>query len=301
MSVFGDVLKEVVKRRGLTQRELAMKLGKTAGYISHLTTGRQKTVDLELSSQLANALDTGTTFWSDLFHDEETNRARSVDSYLSELDLRQTVDVPPGILVDFQIETMIQAARDSEFLSRSASPGEEHLWIDNFDAERLQASSYDLIIGGVWRDKSAMDRAKFLSERDLFTVRAHSYELAFTLETICMPAFMHARVSQSASFARSGLIVSHGPIVDPCFEGVLTVAVHNYGDEDISIPVGDPFLTLVFERLTAMPQKTRELRPDPSQNRPVDAEERRLSAENRLLREKLAAMEARIAAATRDQ
>lgn len=50
------VLKQIRKRAGLSQTQLAMKIGVSTGYISHLETGKRENPSLDVILKLASCL-----------------------------------------------------------------------------------------------------------------------------------------------------------------------------------------------------------------------------------------------------
>lgn len=258
MTVLGEVLQEILRLRGKSQKELADCMGKTPSYVSHLVSGRPKKLDFETSKVIAGILGTPDVFWSDLFHDESLERAKPVSVYLDALKFGGEYELGPGLLVDFQIDAMVQAANDAGYETREKSSAAEHLRIEPFVKDQLRATTYDTLIGGVWCGGLGRD-PEYLNQQSL-TVKPGEFLLVFTKEAISVPSNMHIRLAPAASFVQTGLILQNGHVLDPGFEGPLTVAVHNVTKKEISVPTDKPFLSLAFEILAERPKRLEELR-----------------------------------------
>jgi deoxycytidine triphosphate deaminase/DNA-binding Xre family transcriptional regulator len=252
MSITGAVLQALLKERRMTQSELAAQINLTAGSITHIVSGRRQKIDLELSKKLSAALDTSEAFWSDLHEAEANGLAKPVTFYLEGLGYSRDQRVAPGVLVDHQIRAFVRTEREEE------REGDlDGILIEAFDPSRIQASSYDTVIGGYWLNENGRNRPKDVNGS--LTLPSRGSREVYTREFFRMPATIHGRIAPAGSFVRGGIVVAHGPIIDPMFEGRLTVTLHNLHDEPKVIETKSPFLTIIFERLSATPMSPRKL------------------------------------------
>lgn len=296
MSVVGGVLQGLLDQRSMSQSELATRLEKSPGYVHHIISGRKRTVDDATSAALSRVLGTEPSFWSDLHKAEMDGTARRVSEYLAQFEFTGTSVLTPGVLVDYQIEALALAARDAhDERDWDDAPDipPSGLHIDPFDLNRLQPTSYDTSVGGEWvLDEGGGTVPREVSQGALVAsgTSAHLY----TREHIGMPENVHARISPAHSLLANGLLIAHGPLVDPLFSGHLTVVAHNYTNHDIFVPADEPFLTLVFEALAVVPERKQLTRPDDAP--PIAAPDRAgVRAEIDRLKAEIARLEAQVA------
>lgn len=253
MTLVGEVLQGVLRQRGTTQSELAAAMGVSSGAVNHIITGRRKAIDLDLSWRLSQALATPDAFWKEIYEDEVSNNARSVDYYIAKSnEIEATASANCGVLVDFQIRQL--AAQQVDTVRTIDELGDV---IEGFDERRLQGSSYDTVLGGYWEIRGGMSQPRDVNGE--LRVEASSSLKVYTHEFFRMPSDVHARIAPAGRFLQNGVMVAHGPLIDPLFEGRLTVTLHNFYNEPIKINTASPFLTIVFEKLAATPHSRRRL------------------------------------------
>lgn len=106
-----------------------------------------------------------------------------------------------------------------------------------FDATCLNGAGYDL---------------RLLSE---VGVPPGQYRLVATLERVELGADVAATLHIRSSLARVGIIASLA-LVDPGFQGQLTVSLYNAGDDQLEMRKGDRFLQMVFHHLGMKASRT---------------------------------------------
>lgn len=84
--------------------------------------------------------------------------------------------------------------------------------------------------------------------RENLTIWAGAFVLASTLERFCMPIDVQARVADKSTWARRGLAVQN-TVIDPGWEGWLTLEITNHGLDPIHVAAGDPICQIIFEWL----------------------------------------------------
>lgn len=103
------------------------------------------------------------------------------------------------------------------------------LSIKPFSKERLTPAGYD-----------------FACNKDA-SINPQKYELISTYEVVQLSAQILATIHLKSSFAREGIIGSFA-IVDPGFNGNLTLSLFNSGNETIHLIEKEPIVHIVFYR-----------------------------------------------------
>lgn len=65
-----------------------------------------------------------------------------------------------------------------------------------------------------------------------------------------MPDYIAGRFNLTIKDVYRGLLVGTGPLVDPGFEGPLSVPIHNLTSNDYEITTGDPLVWMEFTKIT---------------------------------------------------
>ncbi len=79
-------------------------------------------------------------------------------------------------------------------------------------------------------------------------IKPKQYKLIATLETVALGLKLTASLHIRSSLAREGIIGSFA-IVDPGFNGQLTLSLCNVGDKAILIRTAEPVVQIVFHKL----------------------------------------------------
>jgi dCTP deaminase len=79
-------------------------------------------------------------------------------------------------------------------------------------------------------------------------VRSGWFTLASTIERFCMPLDLVGRVHDKSTLARKGLAVQN-TIIEPGWNGYLTLELTNHGHSLIWLPQGTPIAQIIFELL----------------------------------------------------
>ncbi|QMU59456.1 MAG: hypothetical protein GKR98_15460 [Boseongicola sp.] len=237
-------------KNSVQNQELATVLRKTDGAISHLITGRTKTVDHETSTAIAKLLGTPEDFWSELKASEREHPERPAEYYLRTLGLNAGFDLMPGIVVDHQLRVLIEKWADCP----EAEYTDDTLILAPFENARLRATAYDTQIGGIWDGLPRNSRPKMLKPGSHLTIKPGLTKFVHTLEHFRMPRDMVGRVGPTIDLLSSGLIVSHGPLIAPAYVGKLTVGVHNFTEETVTVSSDVRFIKVVFEKLQSKPE-----------------------------------------------
>ena len=87
------------------------------------------------------------------------------------------------------------------------------------------------------------------------TLAAGDFKLASIIERLQMPYDLIARVTDKSTWARKGVAVQN-TVIEPGWNGWLTIELSNHGHDLIHIPAGAPIAQIIFETLdepTLMP------------------------------------------------
>lgn len=122
------------------------------------------------------------------------------------------------------------------------------------DDRRIQPASVDLLLGNEFE----LDGWKTctMSEGGIFFLEPGEFALAHTVETICLPTDLAARVEGKSTFGRRGLLIhATAGFIDPGFRGQVTLELANIGQMSIGIQVGEPIAQICFYQLTTRAER----------------------------------------------
>lgn len=102
-----------------------------------------------------------------------------------------------------------------------------------------------------------------IKENSPFIIHPGEFALGITKETVKVPENLLARLDGRSSLGRLGLVIhSTAGIVNPGFEGKLTLEIHNISNVPISIWPGTRICQLTFEELSSQSEKPYNKRKD---------------------------------------
>ncbi len=81
------------------------------------------------------------------------------------------------------------------------------------------------------------------------TLQPHKHTLVATLETVELSDYLLGILHLRSSLAREGLFASLA-LVDPGYQGQLTISLYNAGDRPVNLEQGEKFIQLSLLRLT---------------------------------------------------
>lgn len=116
-------------------------------------------------------------------------------------------------------------------------------YIQPFSSENVQPCSYDLTLSDQFLTP------KVLVETVEYILMPGEFLLASTLETVTIPSSLAGRVCGKSGLARNGLTVEAAGLIDPGFQGTITLEVFNYSDEQILLRKGMRIAQITFEYL----------------------------------------------------
>lgn len=144
-----------------------------------------------------------------------------------------------------------------------------------FRSERLQPASIDLTLSDEFRTPengstiavdlghpdtyAELTRQVNIGTGEGYVLHPGEFVLASTVECICLPAAIMARVEGKSSLGRLGLIVhATAGFIDPGFEGDITLEMTNLLRVPIILRPGLPICQISFSYMNAPPDKTYE-------------------------------------------
>ncbi len=132
------------------------------------------------------------------------------------------------------------------------------LVIDPIKEESIQPASVDCYLGNHFLvvDHNHMDMITMDSEIkyrevecDQITIPANSFLLATTKEYFKLPNNIMAMVEGRSSIGRTGLFIQNAGLVDPGFEGNITLELYNANSLPIKLKSGRRICQLVFYQM----------------------------------------------------
>jgi len=125
----------------------------------------------------------------------------------------------------------------------------KELGIEPYVEKHLTPNGYDLTA------KEVLVRPAQAPQREgTVTLPPGASFLISTREFLRMPPDVTAQLWIRSSYARRGLLLAFGK-VEAGFQGELTVGGVNSSPEAVTLPIGDRFCQIAFERLNTMPER----------------------------------------------
>lgn len=125
----------------------------------------------------------------------------------------------------------------------------KELIIKNFSPKDLQPASYDMHVGEEAFSSHEKGRIDVTRECPL-VIKPGDFILVRTHESIKLSPKIAGRIGLRSFYARKGLALLAGPQIDPGFDGVLVVGLHNLDANELKLPYREPFCTVEFYRLS---------------------------------------------------
>lgn len=138
-----------------------------------------------------------------------------------------------------------------------------HAMIEPFHPRQVQPVSYDVRLGDSYKrlkTKQARNIARPSESEweaydhvDEIRIMPHEFLLACTHETIRLPPDVMAELVGKSTVARQGLIIESAGLIDPGFDGQITLELHNLTDTELILPVGIRIGQLTFTHVASPP------------------------------------------------
>lgn len=133
--------------------------------------------------------------------------------------------------------------------------GKNDFEIKNFEPKSIQPASYDLRLGNLIYLPSQPDEPIDLADHaGAFRLPPYGAAIVTTYEDLKLPSNLIGRIGLKSSFARTGLIASTGPQIDPGFNGKLFISLFNLTAASHVLKFKEAFLTIEFHTLDELPE-----------------------------------------------
>lgn len=244
--LFRQVLEELMHIKRINQRELAARTGFSQPHISRVERGAKPLTE-KLAKKLSEVLCGTPDAWMEVYELTSRTEEGDINQFLNILGLEVKTDDQLGSVVrKLQSKDIIDLFGMSSVENRDYVPDEDLCEMTHFSEGIVRATSYDLTLGHVAYEQTK--DGEWIKEPlyENFALRKNSGARLGSLQHIKLPNWLEAEINPPASLALKGLLVSHGPIIDPGWDGIPLVFVHNPTEEEITISLDEPFLTLRF-------------------------------------------------------
>lgn len=248
---FGDVLDHVMQLRKMTQTILSARANISQSYVSKLVASDRDLTE-PLAEKFATILGGTQDSWMAVFRETKSNAPRTLahmvrdvlgEAFPSQSQHNVYAGTPVRQLRKDAILSVFAPENKGEYTHNGTK---EDCEIEEFDATFLSMTSYDTRAGyiGIGRH----DNGDWIGDPfdESVTIPERTHVFVGTLECFTMPSWLEAEIHPASNIALKPLIVSHGPIIDPLFQGRLFVTVYNPTDKAVQITKTEPFLTLRF-------------------------------------------------------
>lgn len=112
-----------------------------------------------------------------------------------------------------------------------------------YSQEQLQPASYDVRLADI---KGAVSKDR---ENDIWWLGPGQFVLGSTMEKVCLPDDIVARIEGKSSLARMGIIVHTAGFIDPGFCGTLTLEITNLSSDSVPLKRNQLIAQLAFQEL----------------------------------------------------
>jgi deoxycytidine triphosphate deaminase len=132
---------------------------------------------------------------------------------------------------------------------------------DTFNSSSLEASSYDLRVGGKGIIGGEGIEIDLVQEKTL-EIPPGAYAGIVSFEKMNFPKNICARLGSKRALSYDGIILLSGSIVDPGYEGHLLFGLYNASQKKVHIRYGRKICNIVFEKLAIEPEKEVQTEPN---------------------------------------
>lgn len=129
------------------------------------------------------------------------------------------------------------------------------IYVDNKEIENgylysdgVQPASYDLKLGKSYICDRNLPPI-FITDKDQIAIPPKGFVLATTLEYVKIPNDICAFVEGRSSIGRTGLFIHNAGLIDPGFEGQITLELFNASNDTIYLKPGMRICQIVFHAM----------------------------------------------------
>lgn len=122
--------------------------------------------------------------------------------------------------------------------------------------ERLQTVSIDLTLGGLLDlDTGATMLGPELKSNGVFAIYPGRFLLGSTFERVYLGGNVVGQIHGKSTLARMGLLIHAAGLVDPGFEGELTLEIFNLSPRAVRVWRGMPICQITFDHVSSTPER----------------------------------------------
>lgn len=130
------------------------------------------------------------------------------------------------------------------------------IWPFKLMKEDLKFATYSLRLIGkiIYWDGEGVKCEKDISEGDDFVMKADSIAFVSLEPMLRIPHYIALRFNLRVDNVYRGLLLGTGPVIDPGFEGRLSIPLHNLTTNDYTFRGGDRLIAIDFTKLSPHPR-----------------------------------------------
>jgi len=127
-----------------------------------------------------------------------------------------------------------------------------------FKKKDLKAASYKILCQGTifWTDDNRLRKSTRISGEQVFTLKPNSIAFVSPDAEFFLPDYMAARFNLSISLVHQGLLLGTGPLIDPGFEGKLSIPIHNLTTREVELKASSGLISVEFTKLSPRCERT---------------------------------------------
>lgn len=126
-----------------------------------------------------------------------------------------------------------------------------------FEEKQLKSASYTARIAGecrCWDEENENFETVFLeNENDNLVLRPNSIAFVGIEPTFRLPDYMALRFNLKISNVYRGLLLGTGPLIDPGFEGKISIPLHNLTNNEYVFSYGESLIWIEFTKTSPIP------------------------------------------------
>lgn len=121
-----------------------------------------------------------------------------------------------------------------------------------FYAEKRKSASYEIALLGkcLYWDDAGQKRVEIVELGTEFVLKANSIAFVTVEPVFRLPDYIALRFNLKISHIYKGILLGTGPLIDPGYEGVLSIPLHNLTRNNYTFKGGDGIIWMEFTKLS---------------------------------------------------
>jgi deoxycytidine triphosphate deaminase len=121
-----------------------------------------------------------------------------------------------------------------------------------FHPDKQKSASYEIALLGkcVYWDDEGHKRVEHIERGSNFVLKANSIAFVTVEPTFRLPDYIALRFNLKISHIYKGILLGTGPLIDPGYEGLLSIPLHNLTRNDYTFKGGDGIIWMEFTKLS---------------------------------------------------